>query len=61
MLKHDELGRVGHSLKARLGRKLLAPLRFTADLAGCACSSGAQTRRGVQCTLGTTRVLPTLG
>ena len=28
MLKHDELGRVGHSLKARLGRKLLAPLRL---------------------------------
>jgi 2-polyprenyl-3-methyl-5-hydroxy-6-metoxy-1,4-benzoquinol methylase len=28
MLKHDELGRVGHSLGARLGRKLLAPLRL---------------------------------
>lgn len=28
MMKHDELGRVGHSLKPRLGRKLLAPLRL---------------------------------
>jgi SAM-dependent methyltransferase len=26
MLKHDELGRIGHSPKARLGRRLLAPL-----------------------------------
>jgi len=28
MLKHDELGRVGHSAKARLGRALLRPLRL---------------------------------
>jgi SAM-dependent methyltransferase len=28
MLKHDELGRVGHSFKARLGRALSAPLQL---------------------------------
>ena len=28
MLKHDSLGRTGHSLKARLGRRLLAPLEL---------------------------------
>jgi hypothetical protein len=28
MLEHDELGQVGHSFKARVGRKLLSPFRM---------------------------------